>query len=158
MKHITVILISLLMLVAQPMVASAADPVLRLTQAEFLLSDSPEPPPDSAPWKPQTLPDNWLFSRLGTYGHAWYRLHFDLSAQPDQPYAAYIQWLRTIGAVYVNGVYVGRTGPFDKLDSSARAQLFIIAPSLLRAGQNVLYVHLFAWRAGCPIGGYPRRR
>lgn len=31
-------------------------------QADFILGDSPEPPPDSAAWQRQPLPDNWLVS------------------------------------------------------------------------------------------------
>jgi hypothetical protein len=86
--------------------AQAADPVLQLPSAEFILSDSPEPPPDSAAWKPQTLPDDWRVSRPGTYGYGWYRLRFDLPAEPDQLFSAYMPVLQTAGALYVNGVHV----------------------------------------------------
>ena len=30
-----------------------------LTQAKIILTDSDSPPPDSALWQPQSLPDNW---------------------------------------------------------------------------------------------------
>ena len=82
---------------------AAAAPMLTLDSAQFIHSDAAEPPPDSAPWQPQSLPDNWKVSRPKVFGYAWYRLRFDLPEQPDQPYAAYIPWLRTIGAFYVNG-------------------------------------------------------
>ena len=80
-------LFSLLLLV--PLVASSADdPILRLTQAEFILSDAPEPPPDSAPWRPQMLPDAWWDSRPSASGYGWYRVRFSLPDQPQHPYAA----------------------------------------------------------------------
>lgn len=37
-----------------PSLAQAAEPVVQLASAEFILSDSPEPPPDSAAWQPGT--------------------------------------------------------------------------------------------------------
>ena len=143
MKLVTGILIGLLTLVAQPMVASAGDPVLRITQAEFLFSDAAEPPLDSVPWQPQTLPDNWVLSRPGTHGYSWYRLRFDLPRQPDQPYGVYIRWFRLVGAVYANGTYVGRTGPFDAPETGARPQFFVIPTNALRAGRNTLHLRLF---------------
>ena len=59
-----------LLLLLLPTMAFAADPVLRLDQAEFILSDAAEPPPDSAPWQPQTLPDYWGTTRPVTSGYA----------------------------------------------------------------------------------------
>jgi hypothetical protein len=109
MKHITGILIGLLMLVAQPIVASATDPVLRLTQAELLLSDAVEPPPDSAPWQSQSLPDDWGVTHTDVSGYAWYRLRFDLPKLPAQPWAVYVPFIGPLGAIYLNGVNLGRT-------------------------------------------------
>ena len=102
-----VILLLTWLFLALPTPVSAADPVLRLDQAEFILSDSVEPPPDSAPWQPQTLPDNWRATRPDASGYAWYRLRFDLPKQPDEQQAIYIPWLRTVGAVHLNGSHVG---------------------------------------------------
>ena len=128
---------------------AAAAPVIVLDSAQFLKSDAAEPPPDSAPWQAQPLPDNWRISRPHEFGYAWYRLRFDIDAQPREPYAAFMPWLRSIGAVYVNGVLVGRTGPFGKLQISARPELFVIAPQLLHAGSNTFHIRLFVgddWR------------
>ena len=134
-------LFSLLLLV--PLVASSADdPILRLTQAEFILSDAPEPPPDSAPWRPQMLPDAWWDSRPSASGYGWYRVRFSLPDQPQHPYAAYVTRIRTAGAIYVNGIYAGRTGPFDQIESVGSPQLFVLPPSLLRAGPNTLHFRL----------------
>jgi signal transduction histidine kinase len=128
---------------------AAAAPMLTLHSAQFIHSDADDPPPDSAPWQPQSLPDNWKVSRPKVFGYAWYRLRFDLPAQPDQPYAAYIPWLRTIGAIYVNGVQVGRTGPFGMPQLSPYPELFVIPPKLLHAGSNTFHIRLFVgenWR------------
>ena len=102
------------LLLTYPVSTRAADPVLQLMQGDFLLSDATTPPPDSSPWQPQALPDNWLVSRPGTYGYGWYRLHFALPDQPDQLYAAYMPLLQTVGVLYVNGVYAGQTGTFER--------------------------------------------
>ena len=62
---------------------------INLTQAQFILSDSELPPPDSAPWQPLTLPDNWNLSRPGVGGFAWYRIEFTLSPGPQRLSALY---------------------------------------------------------------------
>ena len=145
------------LLLTYPVSTRAADPVLQLMHADFLLSDATAPPPDSAPWQPQALPDNWLVSRPGTYGNGWYRLHFALPDQPDQLYAAYMPLLQTVGVLYVNGVYAGQTGTFERRELRSPQvtpgappvflgyppQLFSIRPDLLHAGPNT--VHLRLW-------------
>lgn len=129
--------------------ADAASPPLTLQSAQFLKSEGTEPPPDSAPWQPQSLPDNWKKSRPKVFGYAWYRLTFDLPVKPGEPYAVYTPWMRTIGAVYVNGTEIGRTGPFGSPQLSPYPQAFVIPPNLLRAGENTFHVRLFVghgWR------------
>ncbi len=39
--------------------AASASQTVRLNQAKIILTDSDSPPPDSALWQPQSLPDNW---------------------------------------------------------------------------------------------------
>lgn len=139
----------LVALALAPVAASAAEPLVTIDSAQFLGSEGVEPPPDSAPWQPQALPDNWKKSRPRTFGYAWYRLRFELPAKPEVPYAVYTPWMRTIGALYVNGVEVGRTGAFGSPQLSPYPQLFVIPPNLLRAGQNTFHVRLFVghgWR------------
>ena len=101
-----------LLLLLLPTMALAADPVLRLDHAEFILSDAAEPPPDSAPWQPQKLPDDWSITRPEASGYAWYRLRFDLAEGPKAQQAIFMLWLRTVGAVYLNGTQVGQDGIF----------------------------------------------
>src|SRR5258706_11978329 len=57
--------------------------------------------------------------------------------------------LRTMGAVYVNGVLVGRSGEFEKLRPGPRPQYFVIPPQLLHAGANTMHLRLLVgehWR------------
>ena len=138
-----------------PSSAQAAEPLLQLTSADFVLSDSSEPPPDSAPWQPQTLPDDWRVSRPATYGYGWYRLRFDLPAGADQLFAAYMPVLQTVGALYVNGVDVGQSGTFDRPPPGFHPrwslyehppQLFSIRPDLLHAGANTLHLRLWVYK------------
>ena len=129
--------------------ALAADAVQQLDAAQILLGDEPEVPSDAAPWKPQTLPDNWNVSRPRVHGYGWYRLRFEVPQAGDDPYAVFLPWLRTIGAVYVNGVLVGRTGEFGNVHFGPRPQYFVIPGRLLHAGTNTLHIRLFVgeeWR------------
>jgi hypothetical protein len=85
----------------------AGDLVLKLDQAEFILDDSETPPSESAPWKPQRLPDNWSLSRPQAGGFGWYRIRFELSELPSGLYAVYAPKISVNGAFYVNGQYLG---------------------------------------------------
>lgn len=132
-------LLAVVALLCSPRI-EAADAVLHLEQAEFLLSESPDAPPDSAPWKPQPLPDDWGVDHRGAAGYGWYRLRFDVPKQPSQPWAVYIPFIGPVGAAYLNGAYLGRT---DKAESQNGDLLVGIPPSLLHAGANSLHVLLF---------------
>jgi signal transduction histidine kinase len=152
-----------LVLLATPSFGGVNDPLLQLDRADFISSDSPEPPPDSAAWRPQTLPDNWLVSRPGVWGYGWYRQQFVLPAAPDDLYAAFVPLLETFGALYVNGVHVGQTGAVERLSHVAEPsqpfvprapptflghppRLFSIRHDLLHSGVNT--VHLRLWVKG----------
>ena len=150
MHPVTFVLISLIWFVAAPELASAADPVLRLNSAELIVSDSTAPPPDSAPWHAQTLPDDWGVSRPDVSGYAWYRLRFDLPKQPAQPWAVYVPFIGPVGAIYVNDVLLGRTGPFDKTEGQLGDLLLSIPSSVLKSGSNRLDVLLFNPRSADP--------
>jgi signal transduction histidine kinase len=140
---------------------AATDPLLpQLDQADFILSDSTEPPPDSVAWRAQTLPDDWLVSRPGVSGYGWYRLRFALPGEPDELYALHVPLLKGIGAVYVNGVNIGQTGTFERTASTEQLvhdapllvpgralfanvpRFFSIRPELLHAGANTVHLCL----------------
>ena len=116
-----------------------------------------------AAWQRQPLPDNWLVSHPGASGYGWYRLHFVLSAEPDEMYAAYMPLLETFGALYVNGGFGGQTGAFERISRTAQLsrpfvagappvmlgyapRLFSIRHDVLHAGTNT--VHLRLWVKG----------
>ncbi len=138
-----------------PLIAQAADSLLQFSSAEFILSDSREPAADSAPWQLQALPDDWRVSRPATYGDGWYRVRFEWPAEPDQLYAAYMPLLQTVGALYVNGVYAGQSGTFDRPPPGFHRrwslyehppQLFAIRSDLLHAGENTLHLRLRVYK------------
>ncbi|WP_189595294.1 sensor histidine kinase [Trinickia symbiotica] len=143
--------------------AAVGHPLLELHQADFILSDSPKPPPDSAAWRPQALPDNWRVSHPGDSGSGWYRMQFNLPIAPDEFYAAYMPLLESSGALYVNGAFVGRIGAVAPVapamgrlaPSMPKAppafvgfppRLVSIPPDLLRAGANTIYLQLWVKR------------
>jgi signal transduction histidine kinase len=124
--------------------AHAADAFLKLERAEFIASDAAEPPPDSAAWQPQALPDAWEFSRPGTKGYGWYRLQFEWAQPLPAKPAVYTPHMRNVGAIYLNGTLVGQTAPFGIPDTVFQPVLFEFAPALLRDGRNTLHVRLWS--------------
>jgi signal transduction histidine kinase len=124
--------------------AYAVDDVRRLDRAEFVLSDSTEPPADGAAWRPQQLPDRWADSRPGERRAAWYRLRVELPGQPEHPQTLHVPMLRPGGAIHVNGYYVGRTGPPGAGGGRSHAHSFAVPPHLLRGGANTVHVQVFA--------------
>lgn len=125
----------------------AAEPVLKIDAADFVLDASQEPPPAGAAWQPQSLPDNWNVSRPGVGGNAWYRLHFDLPEKPDTTYAIYVRKLSMNAGFHVNGSYLGSGGRFEEPVARHwnRPLLFAVPPSLLKSGANTLHVRLWAY-------------
>lgn len=138
----------LALLVLAPLVA-ARQPVTQFESAEFVLSDSVQPPPDTSPWRPVTLPDLWWKSRPGVHGTGWYRLRWRLDALPAQAQALYLPRWGGTDEVLVNGLPIGH--PPSPLDANAHArpQFHELPPSQLRRGENTLYlrVHIVG-RAG----------
>jgi signal transduction histidine kinase len=142
--HLIVLLGFALLVLLPSAGAHAADAFLRLDRAEFIASDAAEPPPDSAAWQPQALPDDWDLSRTGTKGYGWYRLEFEWAPpMPDRP-AVYTPLMRNVGAIYLNRTLVGQTAPFGIINTVIGPVLFEFAPALLRAGRNTLHVRLWS--------------
>src|SRR5260370_26773609 len=102
-------LVAVLIAILPWTVLAAEDAVLTLDSPQFVKSDSPTPPGDSAPWHPQRLPDNWLISRPGVFGYGWYRLRFHLPRQPHGQYGVYLPWFPTLGPRYLTRTQLGRT-------------------------------------------------
>jgi signal transduction histidine kinase len=122
----------------------AAEPLLLLDDAEIIVTDSATPPPDSAAWQKQRLPDAWWISRPGFKGVAWYRIRFELADAPSLPWGLYLPVLRRFGTIYVNGQLAAA-------NESTRAwypQYFDLAPTLFRPRTNVIHLRLQVLNAG----------
>jgi signal transduction histidine kinase len=121
--------------------------VLGIDSAELVLDDSASPPPKSAPWRAQALPDNWNVSRPGAGGNAWYRVRFVLPRAPDRLHAVYVRKLSMNAAFHANGALVGSGGQFEEPVARQwnRPQYFTIPPELLREGENTLHVRLWVY-------------
>ena len=140
------VLLAIALLVAPPD-ARTAQSTVTLQSAQFLLSDVPDPPPDTALWVTQTLPDNWNLSRPGVGGFGWYRIHFELPHAPTDLYAVYLRKLSMNAAFYINGQHVGDGGTFTEPVARHwnRPLLFPVASGLLKPGTNTLHVRLWAY-------------
>lgn len=118
--------------------------LVAITSMEFIKSDDPAPPADSAPWVRRSLPDNWRQTNPGLSGYGWYRARFVLAQAPGQPWAAYLPTVGTTYQMHLNGVDLGTgggiTGPIAR--SLGVPRLDPIAPQLLRPGENLLLVRL----------------
>ena len=130
-----------------PMMSLANEQVLQLDHAEFVLDDAESPPPDSAAWKPQQLPDNWSVSRPQASGFGWYRIRFTLQENPNTLYAVYAPKIALNAAFHMNGQHIGSGGSFRRGSIARnfnRPQFFVVAPQLLKVGSNTLHVRLWA--------------
>jgi signal transduction histidine kinase len=69
-------------------------------------------------------------------------MNLDLRSAPQGLQAIYMPWMRTAGAVYVNGTQVGQGGSFGTWES-ARPQWFAVPGPMLQAGANRIEVRLW---------------
>lgn len=123
---------------------------LHLSEAKVILSDSESPPPDSAAWQPQTLPDNWNHSRPGVGSMAWYRIEFNLAHLPAEPHALmalYVPRISMSGAALINGEYVGGATRFTEpvIRLWYLPQLYTVPMRLLKPGINVIHLRVLAY-------------
>jgi signal transduction histidine kinase len=99
-------------------------------------------PPDSG-WVEVSLPDNWPRRWPRHDGVVWYRLSWNESA-PLAARGLLIESLRMAGAISVNGVELARDDslvePLSRMWNTPR--YFLLAPGLLREGENVLLVRV----------------
>lgn len=146
-QHASIVALLVITLLLVPPGVQAAQTTLTLESAQFLLSDAPEPPADTAPWQSLSLPDNWNLSRPGVGGFGWYRIRFELPHAPTELYVVYLRKLSMNAAVYVNGEHVGDGGTFTEPVARHwnRPLLFPVASDLLKPGTNTLHVRLWAY-------------
>jgi signal transduction histidine kinase len=131
-----IVLFWLLMLA--PAVA-APGAIVRFDSAEFLLSESAEPPPDSAAWQPLALPDLGRRTRPGVLDTGWYRLQWRIDALPSKTQALYLPKFGQYDYAFVNGTPIDHRG-----FQGPGPQLFAFAPPLLRVGGNIVHLRVRA--------------
>ena len=113
-------------------------------EADFVFSDSAQPPDGTASWQRQALPDDWRQTRPAASGYGWYR--FQVAAENTSVvHALYVPRVGDQAEVFVNRVLAGRTGgPGDSLGRTwKRPQLFTVTPADLRPGENVIHIRLY---------------
>jgi signal transduction histidine kinase len=130
--------------------AALAGPLM-LTEADLLLSDSPTPPPDDAPWQRVSLPDRERRVQPGQGGAAWYRMAFEVPASgaAAAPWAVYLPYFYDGAQLSLNGEPLARIRGSDAEVRVrwVRPHLLTVPEPLLQPGRNVLRV-----RATLPEG------
>jgi signal transduction histidine kinase len=121
-----------------------------LSQADFTLTESVAPPPDSAPWQHQALPDAWPIQHAEAVTKdqhtGWYRLRFSMPDAFDSLQSVYLPKLGLNAAVFLNGQFIGDGGRFSEPFGRNwnRPLLFLVPPGLMRPGENTLHVRLLS--------------
>ncbi len=123
---------------------------LELTQADFRIDASATPPPDSANWQLQALPDAWPINHAKAVAEnassGWYRFRFQMPATFDPLQAVYLPKLGLNAAVVLNGRPIGDGGSFQEPYGRNwnRPLLFLVPPGLLRPGENIMHLRLLS--------------
>jgi two-component system, NarL family, sensor histidine kinase UhpB len=113
------------------------------TQAQLSWAASATPPSDYT--QSTTLPADWQQADPHYSGAAWYRIRLE---RPDTELpAVYIERVCTNAEVWVNGTLVGSGGAMQPplARNCYYPQMFNVARSLLREGENVLDIRLAAY-------------
>lgn len=136
-------LILLLALLSLSLPASATDRnVIEIRDARYLVSASPDIPPDDAPWHKVALPHRQARPPGSELTPYWYKVYFDATDTVASPWL-YFPKLRSGGKIYVNGVLTQEV----RAASSAyqvrwfRPYLFFVSPLTLKKGRNEIAVH-----------------
>jgi len=137
-----------LVLALAPRAALGQGRVVVLEDAQFVVSDSRQPPGDDAPWRPVRLPDNWYFSHPAGATAGWYRLEFEVGPRPIRNHMIHLprNSARHI-RFFVNGKSVSDNSAYT--DPGARSNWvppasFHLSWIFLNPGSNVLHVRVEA--------------
>lgn len=119
--------------------AAAAPELQPIVSAEAARGDPQSMQAPLEGWQPVTVPD-FVNDRWPAFdGVVWYRITWN-QADAAEPAAVVFEYLSMAGAVYVNGVLVGRdaslAAPVSRSWKTPR--LFIVEAPVLKAGRNVL--------------------
>jgi len=137
--------------VATSSTAPAAEPVRRLSEGRFIVGAAK---PVGGDGRPQSLPHDWSVTDAELKGDAWYALPVAFPAVPRALQALYLTAITSPAEVYVNGELVGATGPLDgrRPRSYEQSQLYSLPGDVLRAGDNLVLVHVRAKNGGAGVG------
>lgn len=114
-----------------------------LTQAAAIASPARIPPPESAPWKAVTLPDNWYRSRPGYSGAVWYRIPFEVRPDALFTHALYVPRSSASQlAFWVNTHRLSFSYAYGdpRLTELQRPLIYTVPAVMLHPGTNYLYV------------------
>jgi len=133
--------------------AALAQDVRPLLHAEAARADGwSDMQPPAEGWTPVALPDSWAERWQDFDGVVWYRLRWT-QPEPAQPTGLLLRYLTMAGAVYLNGAEIARD--LSLVEPLTRAwnapHYWLLAPPLLRAGENTLLIRvsgLSAYQAG----------
>lgn len=137
----------LILIVNAPIAAQAIEPFViepfSLTNAQFQVSDSEQPPHDGS-WQTISLPDIWPQSRYTLGNNGWYRFNIILAQLPQQGWGIYLPHLNMNASVYLNGVFLGDGGRFTEpmARNWNRPLYFRAAKVSWKVGDNTLYIRL----------------
>lgn len=144
MKRWIVPVFALIAALAAACAAAAVPAVTTIERGESVVSDSMVPPPDSAPWRPVSLPDDWNRSRPGFSGQVWYRLAFPtVAAKPT--HALYIPRNSAAEMEFlINGerLSLSRAYGDPRITELQRPLIFTVPPIMLRDRDNVMHVRV----------------
>lgn len=152
-KTLLCLIVSIWLLSSSTTFATAAMPesastAVTIEQGWFALN-AQATPPSQANWQPVRLPDLWKINHPQAVGNGWYRFQFDYPALDHQQlYALYLSRLSLNGEAYLNGTLIGSGGTFTEPVARYwnRPMLLTIAPGVLKAKDNLLYIRIMAPR------------
>jgi hypothetical protein len=125
---------------------SSKQSTLRLTAADFLMTQESLPPLITTGWQSLSLPDNWNVRHPGQGGNGWYRLHFFVDQVPETIQAIHIAHASVNATVFLNGELIDNSG--ELLDSGERHWnrpiLIKFLPHHLVLGSNQLMIRVDA--------------
>lgn len=125
-----------------------------LDRGEAVRSDWNAAAPPASGWTPVRLLDLWQERWPGHDGVVWYRLHWRQD-DPRRPTALLADYMSLSGAIYVNGEAVARDPQLrEPLSRTWNAPHYaLLPPSLLRAGDNVVWLRVSGLAAYQPGAG-----
>lgn len=154
-------LLWLLGAVAFPVAALEPVPVPVRGEATLILDHADAAPsdwnaqlPPVSGWTPVRLMDVWDRRWPGHDGVVWYRVHWQQD-DPATPTALMADYMSMAGALYVNGVLIGRDASLvEPLSRTWNAPHYYLVPTpLLRAGENSVWLRVSGLSAYQPGAG-----